>query len=271
MRCKDKVVIITGGGSGAGKAYALALAKEGAKVVVAGRRLSRLERTVQEIEADGGEALAVAADVTVREDVDRLVQATVERFGRIDCLVNNAAIYPSGDSGVLNQNEDKWMYVFDVSIDGKYRCAQAVARVMAKQGTGGSIINIGSVATILGFGSGAYTNVEGTILGMTRGMALELSPYKIRVNEVGMGSTHTEAQAELYGGDDAIETTWADLPLSRGGKTDDTVPLVIYFCSDESEYVTGESVTADGGCVYTFWPGGVDNVLAAYRAKPSSI
>ncbi|MBI4338520.1 MAG: SDR family oxidoreductase [Chloroflexi bacterium] len=263
MRVKDKVIIITGGGSGAGKAYAIGLAKEGAKVVVCGRRLPRLQETIDELKSAGGEGLAVQTDVSERPEVERMVQATLEEYGRIDCLINSAVLL--GGSGL---DEDRWIYNFEVGIDGKFRCAQAVARVMVKQGTGGSIINIGSIASFVGFGGGAYTNIEGTIMGMTRCMALELAPHKIRVNLLAMGAAHTDTMEELSGGRQNLANAWADLPLGRAATTDDTLPLAVYFCSDESEYVTGQAIIADGGGSHTFWPGGANFVLSAFQATP---
>lgn len=272
MRARDKVVIVTGGGSGIGQAYALALAKEGAKVVVSGRRLSRLEETVRTIRDAGGCALAVRADVTEREEVENLVQTALKEFGRIDCLVNNAGIYPSGYRGILEQDEDKWMYIFMTDVDGRFRCAQAVARALVKQGSGGSIITVGSVSTFRGASGGwPYTAATGALLGMTRCMAMELAPYHIRVNLVGMGITHTGALEELSGGAAGLDLTAASVPLGRASYPEDTSPIVLWLCSDESEYVTGESIIADGGWIYTHWLGGVELNLAAYRAKPKAL
>ncbi|MBI4300411.1 MAG: SDR family oxidoreductase, partial [Chloroflexi bacterium] len=136
---------------------------------------------------------------------------------------------------------------------------------------GGAIVTIGSVNTFRGAGGWPYPAACGALLGMTRCLAMELAPYKIRVNLVGMGTTHTESLEELSGGREAQDMSAASIPLARVGWPRDTAPIVVWLCSDESEYVTGETITADGGWIYTHWLGGVDLNLRAYRAKPKAL
>jgi len=249
-RLDGKVAIVTGAGRGTGKAYAIALAKEGAKVVgTVGKRVEELDATVKEIKKLGGEALAVKADVTKLGDIDAMVKKTVQQFGKIDILINNAGIYKS--TPFLQKTEAEFDHILDVNLKGVYFCTQYVARHMVEKGIKGSIINISANQAILGVPvmQSDYTATKGGVNALTRALAAELAPNGIRVNTVGYGLTLTEGVRDL--GADVVkhlESMAADLfPLRRVGVPQDYVGLIVWLASDESSYCTASTFMVDGG------------------------
>jgi len=238
-----KVAFVTGASSGIGRASALALAMQGAKVVVAARRLDRLQALVAEIKNHGKDALAVQMDVTKKVDVDAAVEAAVKTFGRLDILLNCAGALDY--SPFLTMTEEKWDLVLDTNLKGYFLVAQAAAREMAKN-KWGRIINIASVASGgVGIGLGQlvhYTASKGGVVGMTEALAAELGPMGICVNAIGPGSIDTEM---TKGAD--MSAFVNRLSIRRIGKPEEIASAVIYLASEESSYTTGATLYVDGG------------------------
>ena len=241
-----KVAIVTGGGKGVGVGIATWLADAGADVVVMSRTLSDLEKVVKEIEAIGQKGLAVAGDVSKSADVNRMVESAVEKFGRVDILVNNAAIFPS--YSFLDTTEEQWDQVQNINIKGMFLCSQAVARQMVKQGDGGKIVNIASIEGEFPLTAGRvhYHASKGAVINFNRGLAKELAQYKINVNAIAPGMTDTPGLTAAMGGikPDAII---GRIPLGRLGTPEDVAKAVLFMASDASEYVTGAILFVDGG------------------------
>jgi len=244
---KNRVAIITGGGTGLGKAMALEFSRLGAKIVVASRKLENLERTVNEIEAQGGSALAVQTDVREPAQVENLVAKTKERFGRIDILVNNAAgnfICPAEELSV-----NGWRAVVGIVLDGTFYCSRAVGKEMIASGRGGNILNI--VATYAwGAGPGVIHSAcaKAGVVAMTRTLAVEWAKYGIRVNAIAPGPVPTEgASKALWASPEAAERVRRSVPLQRFGTPEEIAKAAAYLVSDYAGFITGEVLTMDGG------------------------
>ncbi len=244
---KDRVAIITGGGTGLGKAMALEFSRLGAKVVVASRKLENLERTVKEIEAQGGNALAVQTDVREPAQVDNLVTKTKERFGQIDILVNNAAgnfICPAEELSV-----NGWRAVVGIVLDGTFYCSRAVGKEMIASRRGGNILNI-VAAYAWGAGPGVIHSAcaKAGVVTMTRTLAIEWARYGIRVNAIAPGPVPTEgASKALWGNPEAAERVRKSVALGRFGTPEEIAQAAAYLVSDYASYITGEVLTIDGG------------------------
>ncbi len=244
MRFTDKVAIVTGSSRGMGKATALALAREGAEVVVVDIGPAGGEDVVREIETLGGEAIFVSADVSKRADVERMVQATLDRFGKIDILVNNAGIHDG--ASFTEESEEMWQRLFRVNVMGTVLPSQVVVPEMVKRKKG-KIVNISSKAAVVGEPyHAAYSASKGAILALTRCMAIELAPYGITVNAICPGPTYTDM---LLGATDAAqrEELTAIAPLGRLGQPEDIAGAVLYLASEESDWCTGQALSVDGG------------------------
>lgn len=242
MRLAHKVAIITGGGSGIGKAIAAAFVREGAQVVIAGRDRKKLERAAGEV---GANCLAVAADVSRAADAQRLAAATVERFGRIDVLVNNAAVLLPGTAESISEED------FDQTLSVNVRGLWLMSRVVLPQmraGGGGSIINIGSVLSTLGARNRvAYAASKGAVLAMTKAMALDHAAENVRVNCICPGIVETEMVASFNLDEGARRQRLAMHPVGRFGQPEDVAGLAVFLASDESRWITGTAQMVDGG------------------------
>lgn len=246
MRLAGRVAIVTGGGSGIGKAIALAFAREGAQLALAARREKPLRAAAGEVEALGGRAIAVPTDVARRPQVDALVARTTSTFGRLDILVNAAAVFPPYH--LLDLPEAEWQRAIEVNLTGAFHCVQAAARVMAEQ-RAGRIINVSSPAGTIGFGHTChYGASKGGLDALTRCAAADLGPYGITVNSVCPGLTETETFVALYGD---TRWLWKNLPIARPGRPADVTGLVVYLASDEGAFTTGAVLYADGGLTHT--------------------
>jgi NAD(P)-dependent dehydrogenase (short-subunit alcohol dehydrogenase family) len=253
MRLKDKVAIITGGGTGIGKAIALGFAREGANLVLAQRRLKLAEAVASEIGNNGQEALALKVDISISSDLDTLVEKTIEKFGKIDILVNNSAIYPFYP--FLEFPEDEIGNVIDINLKGTMICTQKVAREMVKRNYG-KVVNISSTHGIRGMGSVVpYSATKGGINAFTRCAAFELGQYGITVNAILSGFVpHEEVRrniSEMVGEEglnSVIKAQTIQTPMGRVGEVEDLVGLAIYLASDESRFMTAECIILDGGC-----------------------
>ncbi|MEA1958224.1 MAG: 3-oxoacyl-ACP reductase family protein [Chloroflexota bacterium] len=246
MNLTGKVAIVTGAGKGVGAGIANWLADAGANVAVMSRTLSDLEKVVSDIEAMGRRGLAVAGDVSKAADVNRLVDSTVKEFGKVDILVNNAAIFPY--YSFFDLTEEQWDQVQNINIKGMFLCCQAVAKEMVKQGNGGKIVNIASIEGEFPLTAGRvhYHASKGAVINFTRGLAKELAEYKINVNAIAPGMTDTPGLSDAMGGwkPDAIT---GRIPLGRLGQPDDIAKAVMFMASDAADYVTGAILFVDGG------------------------
>jgi NAD(P)-dependent dehydrogenase (short-subunit alcohol dehydrogenase family) len=244
VRLSGKAAIVTGGGSGIGKAIAQAFVREGASVVIAGRDAAKLERAAREI---GPACLAVAADVSRREDVERLVAAAIAKFQGIHILVNNAAVLLPGTAESLS--EEDFDQTFNVNVRGLWLLSRAVLPHMrALNGGGGSIIHIGSVLSLVGGRNRvAYSASKGAVLAMTRAMALDHAAENIRVNCICPGIVETELVARFNLDESARRQRLALHPAGRFGQPEDIAGLAVFLASDESAWITGTAHTVDGG------------------------
>ncbi len=252
MQLKDKVAIVTGARRGMGRTHILALAKEGAKVVVSDISLEGCEKVVDEVKNLGGQAIAVKCDVTKKQEIEEMVKETLDKFGKIDILVNNAGI--AEFKAFLEMTEEEWDKTLDINLKGYFLCAQACAKEMVKQKSG-AIVNIASVAmgqVGIGFPNIAhYCASKGGIVGMTEALAVELAPYNIRVNAIAPGMIETSMIDSIKQDPKGMEAMLARVPMHRVGKPEEVSELVLFLASDKSSYITGSVVVIDGGWLAT--------------------
>ena len=241
---KDKVAVVTGASRGIGQAAALALASQGAKVVVNYARSSdAAEATVKQITEVGGEAIAARADVSQSEQVDNLIKTTLDKFGRIDVLVNNAGI--TKDTLLLRMKPEQWQAVIDLNLTGVFLCTKAVSKTMLKQRSG-RIINIASVAGQMGNpGQANYSAAKAGVIGFTKTVAKELANRGVTVNAVAPGFIETDMTEDLKS-DDIIKF----IPLGRYGKPEEVAGTIRFLAADPAAaYITGQVFNVDGGMV----------------------
>lgn len=240
-----RVVIVTGSGSGLGQGIAARFAEAGAAVVVNYRASAAgAQAVVAAVEAKGGQAIAVQADVTQKAEVERLVAGAVERFGRIDGWVNNAGIYPL--SSVLEMAETEWDAVIDANLRSTFLCTQAVAKQMIAQGDGGAIVNIASIegenpAPL----HSHYNAAKGGVLMHTKAAAYELGPHGIRVNAVSPGLIWQEGLDDAW--PDGVTRFKAAAPLGRLGRPDDVADACLFLASPAARWISGVNLRVDGG------------------------
>jgi 3-oxoacyl-[acyl-carrier protein] reductase len=244
-RLEDKVAIVTGGGRGLGKVYCLRMADEGAKVVVADILDREAEDAVNEIKAKGGTAIALKADVTSEAGTQLMAEETVKKFGRIDILVNNAGYYYGmGRKMFYEVSSEEWDRAMLVNAKGTWLCCKAVFPQMKKQGKG-KIINVSTEAVFAPTkGFIHYTASKAAVIGITRVLAGELGQYGICVNVIVPGVIDTVA-TRTYVDIDKLDKN--SVPMGRFGVPDDIVGSVIFFASDDSDFVSGQSLLIDGG------------------------
>jgi 3-oxoacyl-[acyl-carrier protein] reductase len=248
MRLKGKVAIVTGGGRGLGKAFCLKLAEEGAKVVVVD--VIDTTSTVKEIEDRNGAAIGLKVDVSKEEDTRRMAEETVAKFGRIDVLVNNAAIfYGLQRKSFQDISTEEWDRLMAVNVKGQWLCAKAVAPEMKKQGKG-KIINVASNVAFTGHvGFLHYLTSKAAILGLTRGLAGELGEHGVCVNTLCPGMAMTEARRLYTTEEKAVERAQKEQLIKRPQQPEDLVGIVAFLASDESDLMTGQTVIVDGGWI----------------------
>lgn len=246
-----KVIIVTGGARGLGRAYAVRCAELGARVVVGDIRDPR--DTVEAINNAGGTSLAVDLDVSSTQSCEAMVSAGLDAFGQIDGLVNNAALYGGLKSGRFETlDEDEWQKVMDVNVSGIWRCCKAAVGPMKERG-GGSIVNIASLAAVYGMPySVHYATSKAAVIGMTRSLARELGRNWIRVNCVAPSAVLTEGTTEFFGEklDKAKQVIAAGQSLQRNLETEDLTGTIVYLLGDGSKFVTGQTIMVDGGTVF---------------------
>jgi NAD(P)-dependent dehydrogenase (short-subunit alcohol dehydrogenase family) len=243
---QERVAIVTGGGTGIGRAIALELAELGADVVVASRDPQHLEPTAAEIRARGRRALAIQTDIRLPSQIEALAEQTVAQLGKIDIHINNAGgQYPAPAEDL---SVEGWRSVIDLNLSGTFYCAQAIARRMMRS-SGGVIVNIvGTFGLRAAPGLAHSAAARAGVINLTRTLALEWAKYNIRVNAVAPGVVMTEgALAEMLIRPDALENIERVIPLKRLGTPEDIAHVVTFLVSDAAAYITGETIAADGG------------------------
>ena len=245
MRLKDKVAIITGAARGIGEATAKRFAEEGAKVVIADMNQEDIDVVVNDIVSNGGEALGVIVNVTDQGQVENMINETVNKYGKLDIIVNNAGI--TADSTLLKMGEDQWDRVIDVNLKGVYNCGQAAAKVMVEQGSG-VILNASSVVGLYGnFGQTNYAATKWGVIGMTKSWAKELGRKGVRVNAVAPGFIMTPMVAKMP--EKVLDMMKSKAPLQRLGEPIEIANAYLYLASDEAAFITGSVLEITGGVV----------------------
>ncbi|HWE62153.1 MAG TPA: SDR family oxidoreductase [Chloroflexota bacterium] len=247
MRLQGKVAIVTGSATGIGKAIVQRFAQEGAMVTI--NYVGKPEQAAAvraRIEEAGGKAIVVQADVSQAGDVQQLIAQTVQHFGKLDIMVNNAGIEKKVP--FLEVPEDLWDRIIAVDLKGPWLCSQAAARQMVRQGGGGRIINISSVHEDTTMPTNApYCAAKGGLRMMMRTVAVELAPYQITVNNIGPGAIDTPMDAPLKEHPEQMRQLLSEIPLGRMGQPEEVAGLATYLASDEAAYVTGSTYFIDGG------------------------
>ena len=244
---EDKVVIVTGGSSGIGRASALAFAREGAKVTVADVMVNGGEETVQMIQKAGGEAIFLKVDVSKALEVEMLINSTIESYGRLDYAHNNAGI-EGAFAQTADYTEENWDRVMNINLKGVWLCMKHEIPWMLRNGKG-AIVNTASLFGLVGFkGSPAYCASKGGIVQLTRAAALEYAAAGIRINAICPGIIRTPMLNRATGGKPEIEAQFTALePVGRIGTPEEIAEAVVWLCSDAASFVTGHSMVADGG------------------------
>jgi NAD(P)-dependent dehydrogenase (short-subunit alcohol dehydrogenase family) len=250
---QGKVALVTGGSSGIGRAAALAFAKSGAKVVVANRRVGAGEETVSMIRQSGGDAIFVKTDVSRASEVEELVKAAVQTYGRLDCALNNAGTDEGFGPRLADISEQDFDYQIGVNLKGVWLCMKYELLQMVKQG-GGVIVNVSSLNGIRGSANASlYSTAKHGVIGLTKSAALEYAPQNIRVNAICAGAFDTPmlnrvCERAAPGNAKQVEAAFSSMvPLRRIGKAEEMAQTVLWLCSDASSYVTGSSLVVDGG------------------------
>lgn len=242
-----KVALVTGGGSGIGQAAAIAFARAGAKVVVSGRRIEAGEETVQTITKEGGEAIFVKSDVTKEHDVEALIKTTVSTYGALNCAFNNAGIEGSGQL-LTDVSEDDWDRLMNSNLKSVWLSLKYEIPVMLQNG--GAIVNNSSVLGQIGLANTSiYSATKAGMIGLTKAAAIENAQAKIRINAVAPGVVETPMSVRAFGADQppVKQALAMRHPLGRIGNPDDIASAVLWLCSDEAAFVTGQTLTVDGG------------------------
>jgi NAD(P)-dependent dehydrogenase (short-subunit alcohol dehydrogenase family) len=255
MRLAGKVCLITGAGSGMGRAAALRFAGEGARVAACDLRAEAVRETVEFIAKAGGKALAVAADVSREADVARVVAETLEKFGALHVLYNNAGIFPGDDHSVIDTDEKVWDKVLAVNVKGVYLVCKHGIPELLKAG-GGSVINIASFVALVGCSvpQDAYTASKGAVVALTKSLAVQFGPKGVRSNAICPGPIETPLLMDWLLKEPAEKAKRLNrIPMGRFGKPEDIVNLALYLASDESSWTNGAALVADGGITSNYF------------------
>jgi 3-oxoacyl-[acyl-carrier protein] reductase len=245
MRLKDRVALITGGARGIGRSIALAFAEEGADIVVADVNIEEAKKTALDIEQLGRRSLALEMDVTDYAKVEEAANKILDKFTKVDILVNNAGI--TKDNLLLRMSQAEWDAVLNVNLKGAFNCIKAVSRPMIKQRSG-KIINIASIIGIIGNpGQANYSASKAGIIALTKTAAKELASRNINVNAIAPGFIQTEMTARLT--EEIKEKMREAIPLNKFGKPEDVAAVCVFLASEDSSYITGQTIVVDGGMV----------------------
>ncbi len=257
---QDQVALVTGASSGIGKAISLAMADAGAKVVI--NHIAdedSADQMVQDIQKDGGSALAVQADISREDQVTQMFRSACREFGTVDILVNNAGIQK--DAGFLEMSTDDWQKVLDVNLTGGFLCAREAAKEFCRRGVvadrskaAGKIIFISSVHDVIPWaGHANYAASKGGVNMLMKSLAQELAPRRIRANSISPGAVKTNINREAWESAEGEEKMRTLIPYDRVGETEDIAPVAVWLASDEADYITGAVIYVDGGML--LYPG----------------
>ncbi|MCX6806681.1 MAG: 3-oxoacyl-ACP reductase FabG [Candidatus Berkelbacteria bacterium] len=247
LNLNGKTAIVTGASSGIGKGIAQYLAKAGANITLAARRLEKLQELAKEIESNGQKTLPIKVDVTQKEDIQKMVAETIKHFGKVDILVNNAGILEY--KNFLEVDEKNWNDVLNVNLRGYLWAGQEAAKEMAKNKSG-KIINIASIAGFAAFPQITVYNIsKAGVIMLTKSMAAELGPVGINVNAIAPGLIETEMTQDILKDPKTAEGFLAKIPVGRTGKPEDIAGVAAFLASDLSNYVSGETIVVDGGWI----------------------
>jgi NAD(P)-dependent dehydrogenase (short-subunit alcohol dehydrogenase family) len=246
----DKVVLVTGGGSGIGRASALAFAREGAKVIITDVADEDGNKTVQIIQKGGGEAIFLKADVSSALMVEQMVKKAIEIYGHLDCAHNNAGIVGDSGASITECTEGNWDSVMNINLKGVWLCMKYEIIHMAKRGHG-AIVNTSSTSGLIGSlaGGAAYSASKHGVLGLTKTAALQYAKVGIRINAVCPGSIRTPLSKDLLSNPGVEAEMKARIPVGRIGTPEEVAEAVVWLCSDAASYVTGHGMVVDGGLV----------------------
>ncbi|HPB45245.1 MAG: glucose 1-dehydrogenase [Microthrixaceae bacterium] len=252
-RLDDKVAVITGGGAGMGRIACERFASEGAKVVVADLDAALAAEVVEAITASGGEAASAIVDVRDAQQVEAMIATAVERWGGLDILYNNAGVSPGDDDTPLTTSEETWQFTFDVNVKGLFLCCKYGIDAMLASG-GGSIINVASFVAHMGAATPqiAYTSSKGAVLAMTREIAAIYARQGIRANALCPGPVLTPLLAKFLSDAEKRERRLVHIPMGRFGEAEEMVNGALFLASDESSFMTGQSLLIDGGITSTY-------------------
>jgi NAD(P)-dependent dehydrogenase (short-subunit alcohol dehydrogenase family) len=244
---QNKVALITGGTTGIGRDTAVLFAKNGAKVVISGRRETEGNEAIALVRAAGGDGLFVKSDVSKSSDVQSLIAKTVEKFGRLDIAFNNAGIEGQWKP-IIEQSEEDWDSVIDINLKGTWLCLKYEIQQMLTEGNGGAIVNMSSVAGLMGSaGAAIYVASKHGVIGLTRNAALECAAKGIRVNAVCPAVIETAMADRAFADPQVSKRVLAMHPLGRFGKPMEIAEAVLWLCSDKSSFMTGHYIVLDGG------------------------
>ena len=269
MRFKGRVALITGSTRGIGKEFAMGFGREGADVIINGRNLEKASAVAKEVEALGVQSLAIAADVSSSQDVSRMVEEAIGRFGRIDILVNNAGVNPF-ILAAEKIKEEGWDEAMNVNLKGVFLCCQAVGKKMIEQG-GGRIINISSSVGLLGEqGFLPYSVTKVGVIMLTKVLAYEWSKYHVIVNAIAPGFIAGGMNAPILNKEILVSGLTQRVPLKRLGKPEEIVKIALFLASEDSNYINGTTIVADGGMTGYHAVGFIDLIAEMTKKKSSN-
>jgi NAD(P)-dependent dehydrogenase (short-subunit alcohol dehydrogenase family) len=254
MRLRDKVAVVTGAGGGMGRVAAVTFAREGAKIAVADVSATGGQHTVREITDAGGEAFFVQADMGSDADVKGLMDGTMERYGALHVLYNNAGIMPNEDASITEMTDQTFALVMDVNLKGAgFACKHAIPHMIASGG--GSIVNIASFVALLGCSvpQDVYTMSKGGLIALTKSLAVQFAKQGIRANAICPGPIETPMLRQLWSSEEARNLRLNRIPLGRFGAAEDIVYLGLYLASDEASWTTGAVMVVDGGITSNYF------------------
>ncbi|MBF6600600.1 MAG: glucose 1-dehydrogenase [Dehalococcoidia bacterium] len=255
MRLEGKTALITGAGSGMGRVASVLFAQEGARVVATDIGRDGLDGTAALVGAGAGRSiLALTGDVTNAADVESWVRAGVERYGRLDVLYNNAGIFPDADRSVLEMDEETYQRTLDVNLKGVMLCCKHAIPEIARSG-GGSVINVASFVALVGctVPQDAYTASKGAVLALTKSLAVQFGPQRVRVNAICPGPVLTPLLVDLFPSEEEKDKRLRRIPLGRFGLPEDIAYAALYLASDESSWTTGTEFVVDGGITVNYF------------------
>jgi NAD(P)-dependent dehydrogenase (short-subunit alcohol dehydrogenase family) len=250
LSLKGKVAVVTGGSSGLGVTFARALAEVGANIVLAARRLDKMNEVGDDLSRLGVKVRSIQCDVSNQDQVQSLVDDTLKTFARLDIMVNNAGVAAMSPATEITLEE--WNRVVSVNLTGTFLCARTAARQMMKRG-GGKIVNIASIYGAVGdvFPASPYYATKGAVINLTRDLAIEWAPFKINVNAIAPGFFPSEMTEGIFQDPHYLEYINKQTPLGRTGTPDDLKGAIVFLASQASDYVTGQTIFVDGG--WTSW------------------